>query len=259
MMDRKNALALIVAYYLSKYDQAAYARLGLGGVDATHKNLSEILDVKYLTLKNMRDEFDPLHDNPRRGWHRRKLRPTRERVVEMFGGMDEMGLYFVVRDILFVASFRDSDEVGAIAREIADCEEGASCGSISPAARLISGRMAEDYFITYHTMTQEPVAGELHDTRLHACGYDFEIRNSTLITFIEVKGTAEHSGGIVFTDKEWRVATNAADAFVLAVVRNLLVNPYIHFIRNPASVLQPKQRLYTSVERTWQVSGSQLP
>lgn len=259
MMDQKNALALIAAYYLSKYDEVAYSRLGFGGVHATHRALSNLLGVKHNTLKNMRDEFDPLHDNPRKGWYQREPRPSRQRVIEMFGGMDEEGLYLVVRDIMKEAAFRDSEEVGEIVREITDSDQKTPSGSMSPAARIISGRMAEEYFISYHAETSEPAPGELQDTRLHACGYDFEIRDSTLVTLVEVRGTADHSGGVVFTDKEWRVATSTADSFVLALVRNLSADPYIHFIRNPASVLQAKQRLYTTVEKTWQVSGSQLP
>lgn len=258
-MNPKNALALIVAYNLSKFDTEAYSRLGFGGIHATHKAASQLLGVKHNTLKNMRDEFDPLHDNPRRGWYQREPRPSRQRIVELFEGMDEEGLYYVVRDILEKASFRTSEEVRNIVHEITTSDRKERGPSVSPAQRIITGRMAEDYFISYHSETNQPTPGELLDTRLSACGYDFEIIDSTQTTFVEVKGTFHESGGILFTDKEWRVATAKKDAFVLALVRDLYAEPFIHFIRNPASLLRPTQHLYTVVDRSWQVAGSQLP
>ena len=63
-MDEARSLALIVAYYLSKFDQTAYKHLGLGSVTATHQKIGRALGINPNSIKNTQNEFDPLHDNP---------------------------------------------------------------------------------------------------------------------------------------------------------------------------------------------------
>jgi hypothetical protein len=257
-MEGRNALALIVAYYISRFDAAAYDRLGLNTKKATHEAVGKALDVKANTVKNMRDEFDPLHDNPRKGWHKRDLRPSRQKIVELFGEMDEKAIYGVVRGILQDPAFREGDDVKDILREVIETDKTPARESASPASRMKTGRMAENYFIDFHAETNQPAPGILQDTRYDACGYDFEIQNSPDTTFVEVKGTADEGGGILFTDKEWRVASQKTDAYVVALIRNLLDTPDVSFIWDPAASLEPKQRLYTTIQRSWRVSDAQL-
>ncbi|WP_028567162.1 DUF3883 domain-containing protein [Salisaeta longa] len=257
-MDDCNALALVVAYYISRFDAAAYERLGRNTKKSAHRAVGQALGVKASTVKNMRDEFDPLHDNPRKGWHKRDLRPSRQKIVEMFGEMDEEGLYDVVRGILQDPTFRDADDVQEVVREVIETDKKPVRESASPASRMKTGRMAEDFFIDFHAETNRPAPGLLHDRRYHACGYDFEIQDSSATTFVEVKGMAEQSGGILFTDKEWRVASQKSGAYVVALVRNLVATPDVSFIWNPTASLEPKQRLYTTIRRSWTVPGAQL-
>ena len=257
-MDDRNALALIVAYYISRFDTMAYERLGHDTKKSTHQVVGQALGVKASTVKNMRDEFDPLHDNPRKGWHNRDLRPSRQKIVELFGEMDEKALYDVVRGILNDPSFREGDDVRDIVREAIETDKKPVRESVSPASRIKTGRMAENYFIDFHAETNRPAPGILHDTRYDACGYDFRIQNSPDTTFVEVKGTADQSGGILFTDKEWRTASQKADAYVVALIRNLVGTPNVSFIWDPAASLEPTQRLYTTVQRSWTVPDAQL-
>lgn len=257
-MEDRNALTLVVAYYISRFDVVAYDRLGYDTKKTTHEAVGNALGVKANTVKNMRDEFDPLHDNPRKGWHKRELRPSRQKIVEMFGEMDEEELYDVVCGLLQDPMFREGGDVQDIVREVVDTDKNSARESASPAARMKTGRMAENYFIDFHAETNRPVPGILHDTRYHACGYDFEIQDSPDTTFVEVKGTADRSSGILFTDKEWRVASRKTDAYVVVLIRNLADTPDVSFIWDPASSLEPKQRLYTTIQRSWSVSGAQL-
>jgi hypothetical protein len=257
-MTDRNALALVPAYYLSRFDATAYDRLGHGTKKATHRAVGAALGVKASTVKNLRDEFDPLHDNPRKGWHKRPLRPSRQRVVELFGEMDEDELYAIVRGLLYDPSFREGDDVQSLLDDVTETDKQPARASASPAARMRTGRAAEAYFIDFHRATRRPTPGELCDTRTEACGYDFEIVGTTDTTFVEVKGTADARGGILFTDKEWRVASQKADAYVVALVRNLAATPSIGFIWNPVAALEPQQRLYTVTRTSWTVSGAQL-
>jgi hypothetical protein len=99
-MEKKTELGLTVAYYISKFDRIAYAHLPFGGVTATHKEVGARLDIKPTSIQNMRDEFDPINDNPRKGWHQRHLTPTRQEIVDRFGSYSEPRLRQVVFDIL---------------------------------------------------------------------------------------------------------------------------------------------------------------
>ena len=104
-MKFKNKLALIISYYLSKYDDLAYRRLGNLSQTETHLRIAANLDVKASTIKNMRDEFDPIHDNNRSGWHQQPLRPNRSIIVENFSEYNEEDLYNFVDQILKIKNY----------------------------------------------------------------------------------------------------------------------------------------------------------
>jgi hypothetical protein len=99
-MEQKHRSALIVAYYLSKFDRVAYEKLGYPTMIATHNAIGHILDVKPLTVRNMRDQFDPLHENPRVGWYQAPLGLSRTSVVEILKDMEEKELRNEVFKIL---------------------------------------------------------------------------------------------------------------------------------------------------------------
>ncbi len=99
-MKKGNELALRVAYYLSKYDKKAYESLGFSSSTRAHEKIGQTLSVNPNTVKNMRDDFDSIHPNPRRGWHQRDLRPSRKKVVEMLEGLSEEELRDAVVGIL---------------------------------------------------------------------------------------------------------------------------------------------------------------
>lgn len=98
-MNEQNRKALIVAYFLSKFDMRAYKALECQNRSQAHQSLAMSLGVKPATLKNMRDQFDPLHGH-RDGWHQRELSPSRVEVVEKYKNKDFEFLLKVVRDLL---------------------------------------------------------------------------------------------------------------------------------------------------------------
>ena len=99
-MDKNSQLALVIAYYLSKFDQRAYNELNYESMTVTHLELGRILNVKASKIKNMRDEFDSVHDNPRVGWYQRDLRPSRMEIVEKYENFSEEELKAVVFKII---------------------------------------------------------------------------------------------------------------------------------------------------------------
>ena len=100
MMDKKSQLALIIAYYLSKFDKKEYKELNYESMTVTHLELGRILNVKASKIKNMRDEFDSIHDNPRVGWYQRDIRPSRMKIVDEYDNFSEKELRIVVFKII---------------------------------------------------------------------------------------------------------------------------------------------------------------
>ncbi|MGN7503564.1 MAG: HNH endonuclease [Alphaproteobacteria bacterium] len=100
-LNEQNKLALIVAYYLSRFNETAYQDLNFGSMRDTHKAIGDILNVKQNTVKNMRDEFDPLHNNNRKGWHQRELTGSRIATAKKYAPYSKEELSCLVKDILF--------------------------------------------------------------------------------------------------------------------------------------------------------------
>lgn len=145
-MKYENELALIVAYYLSKFDNIAYNRLAYGTKNTTHEMIGTILGVNPNTVKNMRDAFDPLHDNPRVGWYQRDLSPSRAKVVQMFGELTENALYGLVKEILVNKELEQPDGLRDVL-EIIHKNNNENKRTYSCTTRGITGKKAEEYFI----------------------------------------------------------------------------------------------------------------
>ena len=79
-----------------------------------------MLGVNLNSVKNMRDEFDPLHDNLRAGWYQRPLRPSRAKVVESFQHLSEEELRDVVLEILTNPEFVSSDDFSDVVTPIVE-------------------------------------------------------------------------------------------------------------------------------------------
>ena len=257
MIKENYSLALIVAYYLSKFDKFAYKELGFGTITTTHKEVGNILGVNPNSVRNMRDEFDPLHDNLRVGWHQRPRPPSRAKVVEAFQALSEEELRDVVLEILTNPRFATSDDFSDIVDPISKREKKRRGKSVF-IVRGPTGRKAEEVFIFYHNDTKSPLQGKLKDMRDYGCGYDFEITDGVEKIQVEVKGLDGDSGGIVFTSKEWDVARKNGDSYFLAIVRNVSKDSTVQIIQNPASILSPKKTVFTTVQVRWNVTEGEL-
>ncbi|HQL50012.1 MAG TPA: hypothetical protein PLR91_02355 [Kiritimatiellia bacterium] len=99
-MKRNHILGMACGYYLSRFDAEAYRSLGLGNQQETHRALARALSVPGRSIRNWRDEFDPIHDNDRMGWHKREMAPSRVRMVELLGGYSQVELLALVEDAI---------------------------------------------------------------------------------------------------------------------------------------------------------------
>src|SRR5260221_11191835 len=98
-MENNHKLGLYVSYYLSRFDKEAYSNLGLGNQEETHNKIGQLLSIKPHTVKNWRDEFDPLFGH-RAGWYQRPMNPSRIRVVQALDDLNEAQIRGIVNDIL---------------------------------------------------------------------------------------------------------------------------------------------------------------
>ena len=257
-MKTENILGMIVGYYLSRFDEDAYRNLGFTTKRQAHLDIGHRLGGKPNSLKNWRDEFEPVHANPRVGWYQRDLQPSRRRVVEALQDLSELEMREVILEILSGQSFLDSDECSVM---LAALRPRAKRSSRRPRAYIMrgpTGRRAEEYFVEFHRRTGKPEAGRLRDTRDLGCGYDFAIERKDEQYFVEVKGIASEAGGIVFTGKEWETAQKHGDRYCLVVVSRLATEPELQVIRNPCARLDAKSNVVTTVQVQWIVSDSEL-
>jgi len=94
-MEDNHKLGLYVSYYLSRFDDEAYQNLGFGKQLETHNKIGELLSVNSHTVKNWRDEFDPLFGH-RADWYQRPMIPSRLNVSQALELLDEFNARNIV-------------------------------------------------------------------------------------------------------------------------------------------------------------------
>jgi len=252
-MEENHKLTLYISYYLSRFNELGLANLGYSTWNEAFDDVAQKLNVNKHSVKNWRDEFDPLHGH-RAGWHQLPMSPSRVRVVRALEGLEEEEIRSLVIDILDGSIKDDIENYEELLKVVSD---GKKIGGSKFILRGPTGRKAEEFFIEYYKNHSEPITGTLIDTRDMGCGYDFEIRNSESY-FVEVKGLAEESGGLLFTNKEWETAKKAQDKYFLALVSKINTTPEITFFNNPATTLNPKKNIVTTIQIQWSISTNEL-
>ncbi|TAH54608.1 MAG: DUF3883 domain-containing protein, partial [Methanosarcina mazei] len=212
-------------------------------------------NVKPNTVKNWRDEFDPLHENKRRGWYQRELRPSRLNVVDIYKDISEDAFTQIVNEIL---SPRSGENYKKYTEVIDDSENDKKDSSArdytSPG---ITGKKAEEIFQEkFKHGDIGGFSGVLTDTRTDGCGYDFRLNSSPFV--FEIKGLSGPAGGIRFTDKEWDTAKKLREHYILVLVSNIEEVPVIKIIADPYSKLNAQKQVYTTIAIDWHIDSSQL-
>ncbi|MBM7568090.1 DUF3883 domain-containing protein [Paenibacillus sacheonensis] len=260
-MEPNHKLALIISYYLSKYDRKSLTNLGYKNFTEAFQEIGTRLAVKPNTIKNMRENFDPLHPNNRVGWYQRELSPSRIGVVEKYGALSEAALTAVVKDILgkyTVEHDKFNNELVAYTKVIEDDSDEKESNSRTFTTRGLTGLRAEEIFLDLFQSGQiNNLSGELIDKRHDGCGYDFEMRDEPNYRF-EIKGLLSNDGGISLTDKEWNIASELRQKYVLVLIRNINESPFVTLFNDPFNSLRPTKRVYTTIAVNWSIESSQL-
>jgi hypothetical protein len=237
--------AIIVAYAMSRLDVDFLKRFSYKSWQEAFKDTGACLGIRPASMKNLRDEFDPIHPNSRMGWHKRPLRPNRQRVLGEFCEASDEAVSELVSRLL-----RGDKEVeDLVSRPIA-----ASRARVENVAeRLRTGRLAEEYFLA----NSERICGfspnELVDCRQEARGFDFGVKRESRLA-IEVKGLKLTRGQILFTDHEWQQAIRRQEHYWLVVVGSLERQPRGMLIKHPSSSIRVVSSVRQSTVLSWNAS-----
>ena len=110
----------------------------------THQKIGEILSVPANTVRNWRDEFDPLFGH-RAGWYQRPMTQSRIRVTEALKDLDEISIRAIVLDILKGNSKSKIYEFEQLVQLVSEKEIEFEHNNFI--LRGPTGRSAEEYFI----------------------------------------------------------------------------------------------------------------
>src|SRR5271167_41695 len=107
-----NRTKLILAgLYLAEYDSVGLKRLGFRSFAEAFNVIGYALGSKPASIKNYRDEFDPLFPNQRMGWHKRKTRDYCLAVLEQYKGLDFETFTALVRSFFGYNENVDSETI----------------------------------------------------------------------------------------------------------------------------------------------------
>ncbi len=226
-IQRREKLVL-VGLFLSKYDSLGVKKLGFESFAEAFNVLGYALGSRPASIKNYRDEFDPLFPNRRKGWHKRQIREYCRRIFEEYEGLDLESFTGLIRSFVGgdgdIRSEAQSDGYG---------EESAS----NFAKRLITGLAAEQYFESIHSSLPEFKGFVAENTTRLGCGYDFRLQTEDRGDFlaVEVKGLKERTGSLSLTPKEHDAAMTLKGRFILFVVKNFQESPFHEIFLDPLS------------------------
>jgi hypothetical protein len=216
--------AIVAGLYLSKFDSEGLRRLGFDNFIEAFNVIGLALGVRPASVKNYRDEFDPLFPNKRKGWHKRPIRDYCNAIYNTFGQLGLENFTKFLKQIIY-----KEPDLEVLMEEV-DRKEGED---LSFARRLITGQAAEQYFKAKYKEISQFQDFEFEDTTRLGCGFDFRLVSPSIFYGIEVKGLSEATGSIALTRKEHSVASVLKERFFLFVVKNFKEKPFHELYQDP--------------------------
>ena len=232
---------ILSGLYLSKYDVVGLKKLGFESFTEAFNVLGYAMGSRPATIKNYRDEFDPLYPNRRRGRHKRSVRDYCLKLFEQYHSIDLESFSDLIRSFVghdAVQATQGPDESDHFAK------------------RLITGLAAERYFETVQPTIPVFKGYLVQNTTRLGCGYDFRLLRETTEDFlaVEVKGLKERVGSLSMTPKEHDAAKALTDQFFLVVVKNFRESPYHQIFQNPLSKLEFRKTERVMIHVSWLTS-----
>ncbi len=215
--------SIITGLYLSKYSHEGLNELGFKSFQEAFNVLGFSLSSKPASLKNYRDEFDPLFPNNRKGWHKRDIREYCKKYFDEYKDVD-----FLVFSNLIKSFFIDNFEIEKFIEKIEKKDY-----SDSIAKRLITGKAAEEYFKSEYSKINIFSSYKILDATQMACGFDYKLSLDSNYYCVEVKGLNGLTGSIQLTEKEFLVAQKMKSNYCLFIVKNFREKPIHEYVFDP--------------------------
>ena len=236
--------SILAGLYLSKFDTEGLKFLGFDNFTEAFNVIGLALDIKPASVKNYRDEFDPLFPNERQGWHKREIRPYCKDIFNAFKDLDIANFSNLLKEIIY-----ENHELDVLMEQIAKKEDKES----SFAKRLITGQAAEQYFKDNFLSVDIFKGYNLEDTTKIGCGFDFKLIAEEKERYfgVEVKGLNESSGNIALTNKEHAVADFLKNRYFIFVVKNFKEKPFHQIFQDPIKNLSFNRIENKVVQISW--------
>lgn len=243
--QRLETSALVVGYAMSRLDVALLGHLGFRSWNEAYAAFGKSLNVPPKSIKGLRDEFDPIHPNPRRGWVGRPMIESRVRVADELRDVSDAALVELVRALFRTDFDATGDALDSLAQEQRE--------PAAAAERLLTGRRAEQFILDECERVLGVPRSALVDRRDDLAGFDFEIRDERQIV-VEVKGLRGERGDLLFTDREWREANARRERYWVAVVGNVVATPRPRLYINPIILLRAQCVYERTVSARWRAA-----
>lgn len=214
---------MLVGMYLSKYDKQALEILGFESFTEAFNVIGLAINAKPLSIRNYRDEFDPVFPNERKGWHNRPMFRTRKEMLEQYKDLDLGAFTEIVKQIIY-----KNPDIDLIEDKIAEQEK-----QNTFAKRLLTGQAAEQYFKDNYKSIEFFEGGVLEETTKQGCGFDFKLNFEKRFFAVEVKGLAQDRGRVGLTSKEYQTAVYLRENYFIFLVKNFIETPDHNIFRNP--------------------------
>ena len=240
--------SILAGLFLSKFDFEGLKFFGFDNFTEAFNVIGLALGVQPASVKNYRDEFDPLFPNERKGWHKREMRQYCKDIYDTFGSLNLIDFSKLFKDIIY-----KNHDLDVLIEEIAK-SEGEKESSF--AKRLITGQAAEQYFKDNFLSLDLFRGYSIEDTTKIGCGFDFKLmpEKKDFYFGIEVKGLNDQSGNIALTNKEHTVAGILKDRYFIFLVKNFKEKPYHQIYRDPIEKLVFKKVEKNVLQINWNVT-----
>ena len=237
--------SILAGLYLSKFDFKGLKFLGFDNFTEAFNAIGLALGVQPASVKNYRDEFDPLFPNERKGWHKRGTRKYCKDIYDEFHSLNLTDFSSLLKDIIY-----EDHDLGVLMEEIAKSEGDKES---SFAKRLITGQAAEQYFRDNFLSVNMFKGYDVEDTTKIGCGFDFKLVTEKKEGYfgIEVKGINDKRGNIALTNKEYTVASLLKDRYFIFVVKNFKEKPFHQIYQDPIENLSFNKIRNKVVQISW--------
>ncbi len=237
--------SILAGLYFSKFSELGLASLGFDNFTEAFNVVGLALGVQARSVKNYRDEFDPLFPNERLGWHKRATRKYCRDIYDAYHHLDLSEFTLLIKTIVY--ENRDLDVLmEEVERDDSELEN-------TFAKRLITGQAAEQYFRDSFASLDLFQEHRLYDTTRMGCGFDFKLVKDDNPGYfgVEVKGLNDRNGSIALTSKEFAVAGRLQDRYFLFIVKNFRDKPFHQIFRDPIKALSFNRTEQQIIQTSW--------